>query len=61
MMATKTLDEIHDMIQTAFPGDGDRLLDICQALLERLRDAEQRIEVLNNGKADRPYDPKERF
>lgn len=57
----KSLDEIHDMIATAQVGDGDKLLDVCQALLERLRDAERRIEVLDNGKADRPYDPKERF
>ena len=33
----KSLDEIHDMIATAQVGDGDRLLDICQALLEQLR------------------------
>ena len=57
-----TLDEVHDMIQMSeVSGDNGRLLDICQALLERLRDVERRIEVLDNGKADRPYDPKERF
>ena len=33
----KSLDEIHNMIATAQVGDGDRLLDICQALLEQLR------------------------
>jgi len=57
----KSLDEIHDMIQNAREFPGNSTLDICQALLERLRDAERRIEVLDNGKADRPYDPKERF
>jgi hypothetical protein len=57
----KTLDEIHDMIQTAHEFPGNSTLDICQALLERLRDTERRIEVLDNHKADRPYDPKERF
>lgn len=39
----KTLNEIHDMIQTAQAGDGDRLLDICQALLEQLSDAHRRL------------------
>jgi hypothetical protein len=34
----KSLDEIHDMIATAQLGDGDRVLDICQALLEQIRD-----------------------
>jgi hypothetical protein len=34
----KTLDEIHDMIATAQVGDGDKVLDICQALLEQVRD-----------------------
>jgi hypothetical protein len=57
----KSLDEIHDMIATAHVGDGDRLLDICQALLEQLRDAHRLIEVLGNEKQDRPYDPRERF
>lgn len=33
----KSFDEIHDMIATAQVGDGDRLLDICQALLEHLK------------------------
>lgn len=57
----KSLDEIHDMIKMSVLGDSGRLLDICQELLEQLRDAHRRIEVLDNGKADRPYDPKERF
>jgi hypothetical protein len=57
----KTLNEIHDMIQTAQAGDGDRLLDICQALLERLTDAHRMIQVLGEEKAERPYNPKGRF
>lgn len=42
----KTLDEIHDMIQTAHAGDVDRLFDICQALLDRLKSHEHSIDVL---------------
>jgi hypothetical protein len=57
----KTLDEIHDMIATAQVGDGDKVLDICQALLEQLRDAHRLIEVLGNEKQDAPYDPRERY
>ena len=57
----KTINEIHDMIQTAQAGDGDRLLDICQALLEQLSEAHRKIEVLREEKAERPYNPKERY
>lgn len=48
----KSLNEIHDMIQTAQSGDNDKLLDICQALLEQLREAhriaDHVAEVLQN-------------
>ena len=37
----KTLAEIHDMIATAHVGDGDKLLNICQALLEQLRQTQR--------------------
>ena len=57
----KSLDEIQDMIATAQVGDGDRMVDICQALLEQLRDAQRLIVVLGNEKQDQPYDPRERF
>lgn len=58
----KSLDEIHDMIQMSeVSGDNGRLLDICQALLEQLRDAHRLIEVLGNEKQDAPYDPRERY
>lgn len=43
----KSLDEIHDMIQTAQAGDGDRLLDICQAMLEHLKAHEHAVDVLS--------------
>lgn len=48
----KTLDDIHDMIATAQAGDGDRLLDICQALLEQLRKVSRQVEVLDLSKVD---------
>lgn len=57
----KSLDEIHEMIQNAREFPGNSTLDICQSLLEQLRDVQRRIEVLDNDKADRPYDPKARF
>jgi len=48
----KSLNEIHDMIQTAQVGDVDKLFDICQALLEQLREAHRIVdhvaEVLQN-------------
>jgi hypothetical protein len=51
----KSLDEIHDMIATAQVGDGDKLLDICQALVERMRAIEAALLDLDKRKTDLPY------
>lgn len=51
----KTLDEIHDMIATAQVGDGDKVLDICQALVERMRAIEAALTDLDKRKTDLPY------
>lgn len=48
----RSFDDIHDMIATAYPGDGDRMLDICQALLENLRNLSRQVEVLDFSKVD---------
>lgn len=50
----KSLDEIHDMIATAEVGDGDKVLDICQALLEHVRKVSRRVEILDVSKVDAP-------
>lgn len=50
----KSFDDIHDMIATAQAGDGNRLLDICQSLLDQLRKIDRQVEVLDTTKVDMP-------
>lgn len=38
--------DIHNMIATAMAGDGDRLLDVCAALLIRIAELEARVSRL---------------
>lgn len=38
--------DIHDMISTAMAGDGDRLLDICMALLDQIKELNAKVARL---------------
>lgn len=41
-----TTDDIHDLIANSDVGDGDRLLDICMALLDQIRELQTRVKRL---------------
>lgn len=44
--------DIHDMIATAMAGDGDRLLDICAALLVEIKDLRARVARLEKERGE---------
>jgi hypothetical protein len=60
-MSVSDTAEIRRMIQTATIGDGDQVLNILEKVCDKLDDLERKQEVLDYGKADRPYNPKERM
>lgn len=53
--------EIRDMISTATIGDGDQVLNILEKVCDALAELDRKLEVVEESKADRPYNPKERF
>lgn len=53
--------ELRNMISLATVGDGDQVLNILEKVCDALDELARKISVLDEGKADRPYDSKERF
>lgn len=47
-----TTNDIHDMISNAMVGDGDRVLDICMALLDQIKELKARVARLESGQSE---------
>lgn len=56
-----TADEIRTYIMSMTYTDPNMVANALEYVADKLCELEAQIEVINYGKADRPYEPKDRF